>query len=303
MCPLCLTKLTEFSVFKKICLESNAILRKIPPRNYSRFIFRGLEVMVPGIERVTDVGDIGPMLMSVDGLRACPGVPNSERTSIGCLGFVPIDAKSAGERNRRAKMRSPACTVAWRQTMDRRRKQRNGGERGSRRPARVSLKICRAKNRRLTSKVNHLKATMQELQEKCSSSSESQLLANISNLPERQQEGVRACFAAPQLKNPKNRRYTLSWVYECLLIRIKSRKAYEHLRKNNILCLPGANTLSRYIRNVKGAYGFQGAIFHCLTHHRPRLIFDYGNNRFEGSAPTTTPLLGGMRLGAEYRQP
>ncbi|XP_046407832.1 uncharacterized protein LOC124172439 [Ischnura elegans] len=204
------------------------------------------------------------MLMSVDGLRACPGVPNSERTSIGCLGFVPIDAKSAGERNRRAKMRSPACTVAWRLTMDRRRKQRNGGERGSRRPARVSLKICRAKNRRLTSKVNHLKATMQELQEKCSSSSESQLLANISNLPERQQEGVRACFAAPQPKNPKNRRYTLSWVYECLLLRIKSRKAYEHLRKSNILCLPGANTLSRYIRNVKGAYGFQGAIFPLL---------------------------------------
>ncbi|XP_046407691.1 uncharacterized protein LOC124172298 [Ischnura elegans] len=105
---------------------------------------------------------------------------------------------------------------------------------------------------------------MQELQEKCSSSWESQLLANISNLPERQQEGVRACFAAPQLKNPKNRRYTLSWVHECLLLRIKSRKAYEHLRKNNILRLPGANTLSRYIRNVKGAYGFQGAIFHCL---------------------------------------
>ncbi|XP_046407409.1 uncharacterized protein LOC124172046 [Ischnura elegans] len=83
----------------------------IPQDMRVKFIFRGLEVMVPGIERVTDVGDIGPMVMSVDGLRACPGVPNSERTSIGCLGFVPIDAKSGGERKRRAKMRCPPCTV------------------------------------------------------------------------------------------------------------------------------------------------------------------------------------------------
>ncbi|XP_046407373.1 uncharacterized protein LOC124172017 [Ischnura elegans] len=34
MCPLCLKKLTEFSVFKNTCLESNAVLRKLLPRNY-----------------------------------------------------------------------------------------------------------------------------------------------------------------------------------------------------------------------------------------------------------------------------
>ncbi|XP_046408734.1 uncharacterized protein LOC124173259 [Ischnura elegans] len=33
VCPLCLKKLTEFSVFKKICLESNAVLRKSLPKN------------------------------------------------------------------------------------------------------------------------------------------------------------------------------------------------------------------------------------------------------------------------------
>ncbi|XP_046408292.1 uncharacterized protein LOC124172841 [Ischnura elegans] len=36
MCLLCLKKLTEFSVFKKICLESNAILRKCLPRSCYR---------------------------------------------------------------------------------------------------------------------------------------------------------------------------------------------------------------------------------------------------------------------------
>ncbi|XP_046407807.1 uncharacterized protein LOC124172396 [Ischnura elegans] len=34
MCPLCLKKLTEFIVFKNTCLESNAVLRKLLPRNY-----------------------------------------------------------------------------------------------------------------------------------------------------------------------------------------------------------------------------------------------------------------------------
>ncbi|XP_046407448.1 uncharacterized protein LOC124172085 [Ischnura elegans] len=34
MCPLCLKKLTEFSVFKRICLESNAVLKKFFPINY-----------------------------------------------------------------------------------------------------------------------------------------------------------------------------------------------------------------------------------------------------------------------------
>ncbi|XP_046408760.1 zinc finger protein 23-like [Ischnura elegans] len=38
MCPTCLKKLTEFSVFKKICLESNSVLRKLLPRNYCRSI-------------------------------------------------------------------------------------------------------------------------------------------------------------------------------------------------------------------------------------------------------------------------
>ncbi|XP_046407482.1 uncharacterized protein LOC124172120 [Ischnura elegans] len=36
MCPLCLKKLTEFSVFKKICLESDAALRKSLQSNCCR---------------------------------------------------------------------------------------------------------------------------------------------------------------------------------------------------------------------------------------------------------------------------
>ncbi|XP_046407454.1 uncharacterized protein LOC124172102 [Ischnura elegans] len=38
LCPLCMEKLIEFSDFKKICLESDAELRKFSSRNYSRII-------------------------------------------------------------------------------------------------------------------------------------------------------------------------------------------------------------------------------------------------------------------------
>jgi hypothetical protein len=71
-------------------------------------------------------------------------------------------------------------------------------------------------------------------------------------------------FSASQLKNPKGRRYALNWVYECLLLKIKIRRAYEHLRAHDILALPSVSTLSRYIRQIKSGYRFQQATFDCL---------------------------------------
>ncbi|XP_039306730.1 uncharacterized protein LOC113005133 [Solenopsis invicta] len=59
-------------------------------------------------------------------------------------------------------------------------------------------------------------------------------------------------------------RYTTQWVYECLLLRIKSKKTYEHLRSHNILALPCRDTLSRYIEAIKGCYGFEEKTFKLL---------------------------------------
>lgn len=59
-------------------------------------------------------------------------------------------------------------------------------------------------------------------------------------------------------------RYETQWVYECLLLRIKSRKTYEHLRRRRILVLPDASTLNRYIKKIEGCYGFQSSIFKII---------------------------------------
>ena len=74
---------------------------------------------------------------------------------------------------------------------------------------------------------------------------------------------VQACFNASKVKK-NGIRYTNQWIYECLLLRIKSRKTYSHLRKHDILCLPCFETLNRYLKSNKGTYGFNDSTFQIL---------------------------------------
>lgn len=66
------------------------------------------------------------------------------------------------------------------------------------------------------------------LKQQCAAVSATAIEKAIVELPENQQEAVRACFAAAKKKKIKGSRYTLNWIYECLLIRIKSKKVYYH---------------------------------------------------------------------------
>ena len=86
----------------------------------------------------------------------------------------------------------------------------------------------------------------------------------IEELPLPQKEAIRACLEAAKLKNSKSSRYSLQWIYKCLLIRIKSLKTYEHLRKHKILALPCHTTLNKYIGKIRGMYGFHSAVFNSM---------------------------------------
>lgn len=53
-------------------------------------------------------------------------------------------------------------------------------------------------------------------------------------------------------------RYNVDWLFQCLLLRIKSPKAYEHLRDRNILPLrqwPCQSTIQRLISGIPGKFG------------------------------------------------
>lgn len=87
----------------------------------------------------------------------------------------------------------------------------------------------------------------------------------IEQLPQVQQMLVMQCLnVAKTGGNKRNRRYTPDWVYECLLMRIKSPALYEHLRRKDILPLPTQNTLLKYIRSFDVGFGFKKQLFETL---------------------------------------
>lgn len=108
-----------------------------------------------------------------------------------------------------------------------------------------------------------MKNKIGKLRVKCAVTQEKLLNEKIETLPPEQQKNVRACFKAAACPK-KGVRYTKQWIYECLLMRIKNRKLYEHLRSRNILALPHVDTLHKYIRKTDSAYGFNDATFQCL---------------------------------------
>lgn len=112
--------------------------------------------------------------------------------------------------------------------------------------------------------VQQFKEKLAFMRYKCAQSDKEILQKYIDSLPERQRPAVSACFNASQCNGKRGVRYTTHWVYECLLLRIKSRTAYEHLREYKILALPTRGTLNRYIKAIKGSYGFDENVFKIL---------------------------------------
>lgn len=112
--------------------------------------------------------------------------------------------------------------------------------------------------------ITGLKQRITFLRRRCAAADADAVEAAISKLPEAQKMAVQACFAASNVKGIQGMRYNNQWIFECLLLRIKSRRAYEHIRKHKILVLPCKKTLDRYIQNMKGTYGFQQSTFDVL---------------------------------------
>ena len=83
-------------------------------------------------------------------------------------------------------------------------------------------------------------------------------------LPSEQRNAVKACFSAAKLKSPRGRRYDLHWIYECLLMRIKSKNLYEHILNRKILIVPTVKTLDKYIKKMNSSYGFNMSTFASL---------------------------------------
>ncbi|KAH8041878.1 hypothetical protein HPB51_019259 [Rhipicephalus microplus] len=59
-------------------------------------------------------------------------------------------------------------------------------------------------------------------------------------------------------------RYKKEWIYDCLLLKIKSTAVYTFLYENEFLPLPNPRTLYGYLRNLKADFGFDSTLFTVL---------------------------------------
>ncbi|KAK3907953.1 Transposable element P transposase [Frankliniella fusca] len=128
-----------------------------------------------------------------------------------------------------------------------------------------SIRNLKTSKYKLQEKIKRYRKKIADAMEACRKTKKEVLDKAIKSLPEAQQEAVRSIFDASHRKGPRGRRYTIEWVYECMLMRIKSPVLYAHIRKHKILVIPSETTIKRYLKNYTGTYGFQASLFEMLS--------------------------------------
>ncbi|KAH9362505.1 hypothetical protein HPB48_015581 [Haemaphysalis longicornis] len=115
----------------------------------------------------------------------------------------------------------------------------------------------RAKLKKAKISISQMKAMNEQLPEK-------QFSEKIKGLPSKQQAAVRACFEAARRKSTKGMKYRNDWLLECILMRMRSPQLYEHLRRHEILVLPGRSCIRKAMQHFKSGLGFNPSTFDAL---------------------------------------
>jgi len=116
----------------------------------------------------------------------------------------------------------------------------------------------------LFSQVQKLKAEVKDMFRKCQEVERKKLEASIKHFPQTQQDIVLAFHKMTVEKGPTARRYVLNWIYECILMRIKSPALYHNIREKGILPLPCRATIARYMRKLHPMFGYQDTLFEVI---------------------------------------
>ncbi|KAL3179591.1 hypothetical protein MRX96_037973 [Rhipicephalus microplus] len=90
------------------------------------------------------------------------------------------------------------------------------------------------------------------------------LLQNLDKLSTREKLIYDQCIMKANAKSPKAARYKKAWIYDCLLLKIKSTAVYTFLHENEYLPLPNPRTLYTYLRSLKADFGFDSSLFIVL---------------------------------------
>lgn len=105
---------------------------------------------------------------------------------------------------------------------------------------------------------------MAELKEKLTSERSSSINEHLMSLPPLQQLAFKMSLKQMEAKGPQGVRYTRSWVLNCLLLHISSPKAYNLIRKMNLLPLPTTSRLNQVLSGVPCEYGYNQVVLKAL---------------------------------------
>lgn len=119
--------------------------------------------------------------------------------------------------------------------------------------------------RRQKAKVNQLETLLAKMKEVNSALPASNLEKFLSELPEKQRQQVQTCFEASKRKGTQGMKYSGEWLLDCIIMRMKSPKLYEHIRKHKIMVLPSKSCLNKYVRNYKSNFGFNESVFAAIA--------------------------------------
>ena len=132
-------------------------------------------------------------------------------------------------------------------------------KRGKRKPY---VRQCQVK--RMKNKLVHFRRTVSTMKRKVKAESKKGIDPYIDKLPVNQQIAIRHCLQEVRVKSSKGMRYEHEWLLSCIILRIKSPKAYTHLRDHNFLSLPSKSTLNRYMDFVRAECGISAECLDIL---------------------------------------
>lgn len=115
-----------------------------------------------------------------------------------------------------------------------------------------------------------MEINLKYLKDRYSSITKNVLNEATKDLPIQMKEAIKCIHKYGKTDYKRGMRYTKQWILECILLSIKSRKAYIHIRKHNILPLPTLTTLRTYLKNMKPRYGFDLQVFSMLKRRKTR---------------------------------
>ncbi|KAH7959378.1 hypothetical protein HPB49_010630 [Dermacentor silvarum] len=228
------------------------------------------EVFVRGVKLVLDEpGDPTSTLQAVDSMHVCSGAGFVEEFPFACCNSN-LTVWNGSLYNKKcigtSLERCVACKYLQRILINQRcRRKKTQAKRNVSRKAEAKTQAVR----RLKAKVKALDEIISQMKAENAKIEEVALLRKIDNLPPKQKAAILQCFEAASRKSLKGMRYSSEWVLECVIMRIKSPRLYEHVRREKILMLPIRTCLRNFMKTYESSFGFNSSVLSGIAKKKP----------------------------------